>query len=79
MILDKIDQGCNLSMSGYRFYNTSQIRGFIGQKNKLATNYANDTVCLMIAKTIEEAAEKIREHFQRPGRPAIWGCMHLSK
>jgi len=55
-----LDQGCNLSMFGYRFYNTSQIEGSIGKKNELATNYADDTVCATAAKTIEEVADKMK-------------------
>jgi len=73
-----LDQGCNLSMSGYRFYNASQIKGSAGRKDELATNYADDAACATTAKTIEEVAEKMRELFQRPGGPAVWGRTHFS-
>ena len=73
-----LDQGCNLSMYGYRFYNASQIEGSIGKKDELATNYADDAVCATAAKTIEEAEEKMRTLFQRDGGPAAWGRTHFS-
>ena len=72
------DQGCNLAMYGYRFYNASQIEGSIGQKDELATNFADDAACATSAKTLEEAAEKMRALFQRAGGPAIWGRTHFS-
>ena len=53
-----LDQGCNLSMYGYRFYNALQIEGSIGKKDELATNYTDDVVCATAAKTIEELEEK---------------------
>ena len=68
-----LDQGCNLSMPGYRFYNASQIEGLIRRKDELATNYADDAACATSAKTIEEAAEKMRNLFQQAGGPATWG------
>ena len=73
-----LDQGCNLSMFGYRFYNASQIEGSIGKKNELATNYADDAVCATAAKTIEEVADKMKTLFQRDGGPAAWGRTHFS-
>ena len=72
------DQGCNLSMYGYRFYNASQIEGSIGRKDELATNYADDAICATAANTIEEAADKMRTLFQREGGPAAWGRTHFS-
>src|SRR6266700_4363245 len=72
-----LDQGCNLSMYGYRFYNASQIEGSIGKKDELATNYADDAVCATAAKTIKEAEEKMRTLFQRDGGPAAWGRTHF--
>jgi len=73
-----VDQGCNLSMFGYRFYNSLQIERSIGKKDELATNYADDAICATTAKTIEEAAEKIKILFQRDGGPAAWGQTHFS-
>ena len=72
------DQGCNLAMYGYRFYNVSQIEGSIGKKDELATNLTDDAACTTSAKTLEEAAEKMRVLFQRVGGPAIWGHTHFS-
>jgi len=72
------DQGCNLSMYGYRFYNASQIEGSIGKKDELATNYADDAICATAANTIEEAAEKMRTLFQREEGPATWSRTHFS-
>jgi len=54
-----LDQGCNLSMYGYRFYNASQIEGLIGRKDEIATNFADDATCATSGKTLEEAAEKM--------------------
>ena len=65
-----LDQGCNLLMYRYRFYNASQIEGSIGKKDKLATNYTDNAVCATAAKMIEEAEEKIRTLFQRDGGSA---------
>jgi hypothetical protein len=59
-----LDQGCNLAMYRYQFYNASQIEGSIGKKDELATNFADDTSCATSAKTLEEAAEKMRTLFQ---------------
>ena len=73
-----LDQGCNLLMYGYRFYNASQIKGSIGKKDELATNYTDNVVCATAAKTIEEVEEKIRTLFQRDGGPAAWGRTHFS-
>jgi len=73
-----LNQGCNLAMYSYRYYNASQIEGSIGKKDELATNFADDAVCATTAKTIEEAAEKMRTLFQRAGGPAIWGRNHFS-
>jgi len=73
-----LDQGCNLSMFAYRFYNASQIEGSVGKKDELATNYADDAICATMAKTIEEAAEKMKTLFQRDGGPAAWGRTHFS-
>ena len=72
------DQGCNLAMYRYRFYNASQIEGSIGKKDELATNLTDDAACTTSAKTLEEAAEKMRVLFQRVGGPAIWGHTHFS-
>jgi len=72
------DQGCNLAMYGYCFYNASQIEGSIGKKDELVTNFADDAACATSAKTLEEAAEKMRTLFQRVGGPAIWGHTHFS-
>ena len=73
-----LDQGCNLAMYGYRFFNAAQIEGSVGKKDELATNFADDASCATSAKTLEEAAEKMRTLFQRPGGPAIWGRTHFS-
>ena len=63
-VKNSLDQGCNLSMPGYRFYNVLQIEGLIGRKDELATNYTDDAACATSAKTIEEAAKKMRNLFQ---------------
>ena len=68
-----LDQGCNLAMYGYCFFNAAQIEGSVGKKDELATNFADDASCATSAKTLEEAAEKMRTLFQRPGGLAIWG------
>jgi hypothetical protein len=73
-----LDQGCNLAMYGYRFYNASQIEGSIGKKDELATNFADDAACATSARTLEEAAEKMKTLFQREGGPALWGRTHFS-
>jgi len=73
-----LDQGCNLSMYGYRFYNASQIEGSIGKKDELATNFADDVACATSARTLEEAADKMRILFQRDRGPALWGRTHFS-
>jgi ribonuclease HI len=73
-----LDQGCNLAMYGYRFYNASQIEGSIGKKDELATNFADDAACATSARTLEEAAEKMKTLFQREGGPALWGQTHFS-
>jgi len=73
------DQGCNLSMFIYRFYNASQIEAAIGRKDELTMNYANDATLVTAAPTIQEAAEKIRDLFQRWGGPGEWGRTHFSK
>lgn len=67
-----------MAMYGYHFYNVSQIEGSIGKKDELATNFTDDAACTTSAKTLEEAAEKMRVLFQRVGGPAIWGHTHLS-
>ena len=61
---DGLDQGCNLAMYSYRFFNASQIEGSIGRKDELATNFADDAACTTTGKTLEEAAEKMRTLFQ---------------
>ena len=38
-VKNSLDQSCNLSMPGYRFYNASQIEGSIRRKDELAMNY----------------------------------------
>ena len=68
-----LDQGCNLSMYSYRFYNASQIEGSIGRKDEIATNFADDTTCATSEKTLKEAAEKMRTLFQQDRGPAAWG------
>jgi hypothetical protein len=73
---NRLDQGCNLSMYRYRFYNASQIEGLVGKKNEMATNFADDAVCATSAKTIKEAAEKMRILFQQIRGPAAWGHTH---
>ena len=73
-----LDQGCNLSMYRYWFYNASQIEGSIGRKDKLATNFADDAGCMTSGKTLEEAADKMWTLFQRDGGPAAWGRTHFS-
>lgn len=73
-----LDQGCNLAMYDYRFYNASQIEGSIGKKDELATNFVDDAACATSAKTLEEAAEKMRTLFQRVGGPATWARTHFS-
>jgi len=65
-------------MYGYQFYNTSQIEGSVGRKDEMVTNFADDAACATSAKTIEEAAEKMRTLFQRLGGPAAWGRTHFS-
>ena len=70
---NRLDQGCNLSMYGYHFYNASQIEGSIGRKGELATNFADDAACATSGKMLEEAAEKMRTLFQCDGGPAAWG------
>ena len=77
LVKNSLDQGCNLSMPGYRFYNMSQIEGSIGRKDELAMNYTDDAACATSAKTIEEAAKKMRNLFQRAGGPATWGQSHF--
>ena len=70
------DQGCNLAMYRYQFYNTSQIEGSIRKKDELVTNFADNAACATSAKTLEEAAEKMRILFQQVGGPAIHMGMH---
>jgi len=73
-----LDQGCNLSMYSYQFYNASQIEGSIGRKDEITTNFADDATCATSRKTLEEAAEKMRTLFQRDRGSAAWGRTHFS-
>ena len=73
-----LDQGCNLSMFVYRFYNTSQIEAAIGRKDELATNFADDAILATAAPTIKEAAAKMKNLFQRQNGPADWSKTHFS-
>ncbi|KIM45759.1 hypothetical protein M413DRAFT_7872 [Hebeloma cylindrosporum] len=67
---NRLGQGCNLAMYGYRFFNAFQIEGSIGKRDELATNFADDAACATSAKTLEEAAERMRTLFQCAGGPA---------
>jgi len=73
-----LDQGCNLSMFLYRFYNASQIEAAVGKKDELATNFADDAILATAAPTLQEAAEKMRDLFQRQDGPAEWSRTHFS-
>jgi len=72
------DQGCNLSMFIYRFYNASQIEAATGRRDELAMNYADDATLATAAPTVQEAAEKLKDLFQRQGGPGEWGRTHFS-
>jgi hypothetical protein len=73
-----LDQGCNLLMFVYRFYNTAQIEAAAGKKDELATNYVDDAILATVAPTIQEAVEKMKALFQRPNGPAEWLRTHFS-
>ena len=59
-----LDQGCNLAMYSYRFFNASQIKGSVGKKDELVTNFADDAACATSVRTLEEAATKMCTLFQ---------------
>ena len=61
---NSLDQGCNLAMYGYRFFNASQIEGSVGKKDELVTNFADDAACATSVRTLEEAATKMCTLFQ---------------
>jgi len=73
-----LDQGCNLSMFFYRFYNARQIEGSTKKKDELATNYADDAMCATSGRGLRAAAEKMSTLFQRQNGPAAWARSHHS-
>jgi len=73
-----LDQGCNLSGFNYRCYNASQIKGSIGRKDELATNYADDAICATAAVSLQVAADKMTTLFNRPLGPKDWATTHHS-
>jgi len=73
-----LDQGCNLLGFNHRCYNASQIKGSIGRKDELATNYADDAICATAACDLATAAEKIKALFNRTSGPKQWADTHHS-
>ena len=73
-----LDQGCNLSGFNYQCYNASQIKGSIGRKEELATNYADDAICATAANNLTTAAEKMKTLFNRTSGPKEWADSHHS-
>ena len=73
-----LDQGCNLSMFLYRYYNSGQIRASEGRKGELATNYADDAICAAAGRDLEEAGWRLEEMFHREDGPRDWANTHFS-
>ncbi|KAF9443078.1 hypothetical protein P691DRAFT_617294, partial [Macrolepiota fuliginosa MF-IS2] len=71
-----LNQGCNLSCILYNYYSATQLGGYEGKKEKLGVGYADDAMCAVAGKGMNETARKLEEAFSREGGAKEWAKTH---
>lgn len=74
-----LDQGCNLSCILYNFYSAGQLEQHAGKKGELGVGYADDAMCAVTGKGLEEAARNLEVAFKREGGAKEWAEKHGSQ